>query len=210
MVELGMNPDQRRGGQFGSLLQQADSQGLIAAAATAPAAAQPRLYQQAALKALEEGNIDGARQIANEHLDASLKASVLQTIDLQVMARTATAEKIDEIRQTVGRLKTEDERIKTLLQLAGSAGKQNEKLARDLLEDARIIVARRPSTYPQFDTQLRVARAFSSLGRGEGDRSTRAGYHATQRSASSGCTSQRIRTEHFQGRRTADPGGQVS
>jgi hypothetical protein len=162
MLELGMNPD-RRGGQFGPLLQQGDSQSLLAAAATAPPQSQPRLYQQAALKALEEGNIDGARQIANEHLEGTLKTSVLQSIDLQVLATGANAAKIDEIRQSVTRLKTEDERVRALIQLANSAGKQNEKLARDLLEDARLIVARRVTSYQQFDNQLRVARAFAPL-----------------------------------------------
>ena len=163
MVEMGMNPDQRRGGQFGPQFQQGDSQSLLTAAATAPPQTQPRLYQQAALKALEEGNPEGARQIANQHLEGNLKTSVLQTIDLQLMAKSANAEKIDEIRQSVSRLKTEDERIRTLLQLAASAGKQNEKLARELLEDARLLVAKRVSSYQQFDNQLRVARAFAPL-----------------------------------------------
>jgi hypothetical protein len=162
MTELGMNPD-RRGGQFGPLIQQGDSQSLLTAAATAPQQSQPRLYQQAALKALDEGNIDGARQIANEHLEGTLKTSVLQSIDLQLLAKSASAEKIDEIRQSVGRLKTDEERVRTLIQLANSTGKQNEKLARDLLEDARLIVARRATSYQQFDNQLRVARAFAPL-----------------------------------------------
>ena len=43
---------------------------LIQAAAMAPPQMQPRLYQQAAYKALEEGNADRARQIATDHLQA--------------------------------------------------------------------------------------------------------------------------------------------
>ncbi len=164
MTELGMNNDQQRsGGQFGNLLQQGSADSILSAAATASPQVQPRLYQQAALKALEEGNLDRARQIANEHLEPSLRASVLQSVDLAAMARAGTLEKIDEIRQTVSRLRTDDERIRVLLQLASGVVKQNPKLALDLLEQARNLVARRPANYQQFDAQLRVARAFAPL-----------------------------------------------
>lgn len=164
MSELGINPDQRRGmGQFGQLLQQGSVESILTAAATASPQVQPRLYQQAAMRALEEGNTDLARKIANEHLESALKTSVLQNIDLQAMARAGTAEKVDEVRQSVSRLRTDDERIRVLLQLAAGAGKQNEKLALSLLEEARNIVSRRPANYQQFDAQLRVARAFSAI-----------------------------------------------
>ncbi|MEP7273939.1 MAG: hypothetical protein ABI882_20730, partial [Acidobacteriota bacterium] len=164
LTEMGMNNEERRAmNQMASTLQQGTSEAILAAAATAPPQLQSRLYQQAALKAMEEGNIDGARQIANEHLDANQKASVLQTIDVQVAARTGTVEKIQELRQTASNMKNEDERIRLLLQLAAGAGKQNPKLALELLEEARNIVSSRPTSYQQFESQLRVSRAFAAL-----------------------------------------------
>lgn len=163
LTELGMLDDQRRVmSQMGTALQQNTSEGLLTVAASAPPELQPRLFQQAAMRALDEGNVDRARQIA-ERLEPNLRASFLQTLELQIMARTGKAEEIEKMRQTVSRLRTDDEKVRLLVQLAGSAGKQNQKLALDLLEDAKNLVARRPSNYQQFESQLRVARAFAEL-----------------------------------------------
>lgn len=164
LTSMGMDSGERRAmAQLtNAVQQQGSSSALLAAAATAPQQAQPRLYQQAAMKALEEGNVDQARQIANNHLEPGLRASVLQSIDLQVLASTAGAEKIEEIRVSLSRLRNDDERIRQLLQLASSAAKQNPKLSLALLEEARSFVSRRPANYQQFDSQLRVARVFAA------------------------------------------------
>lgn len=164
LTSMGMDSGERRAmSQLTNLVQQqGTSEALLAAAAAAPQQAQSRLYQQAALKALEEGNTDQARKIANDHLEPGLLASVLQTIDLQVLARTAGAEKIEEIRVSLSRLRNDEERIRQLLQLASSATKQNPKLSVALLDEARNLVSRRPANYQQFDSQLRVARAFAT------------------------------------------------
>ena len=163
LTSMGMDSGERRAiAQLTTAVQQGSSAALLAAAATAPQQAQPRLYQQAAMKALEEGNSDQARQIANNHLEPGLRASVLQSIELQVLARTAGAEKIEEIRVSLSRLRNDDERIRQLIQLASSAAKQNPKLSVALLDEARSLVSRRPANYEQFDSQLRVARVFAA------------------------------------------------
>jgi hypothetical protein len=148
---------------------------LLAAAPAAPPQLQSRLYQQAAQKALDEGDVDRARQIANDHLDATTRDRVLQKVDFQLIAKKAEAENMDELRQTLGNLRSDDERIDLLLQLATQAqwatGEQkpalaaagDSKLALKFLGEAQRLTNRRATSYQQFDQQLRVADAFASL-----------------------------------------------
>ena len=136
---------------------------LVQAAAAAPQQIQPRLYTQAAYKALEEGDTDRARQIANDHLQNNARDTVMQRIDFREMAKKADGARIDEIRQAVARLQTDSEKIDLLIQVAGDTQKTNQKLAIQLLDEAKQIVSRRATNYEQFEQQLRVAHAFASV-----------------------------------------------
>ena len=139
------------------------SDALVQAASTAPQQAQTRLYQQAAIKALEEGNIDRARQIATTYLQANARDSVMQRIDFRELALKGEGARLDEIRQTIARLQSEGEKLNMLLELARDTQQTNPKLANQLLEDARQMTNRRATSYEQFDQQLKVARAFSTV-----------------------------------------------
>ena len=136
---------------------------LVQAAAAAPQQIQPRLYTQAAYKALEEGDTDRARQIANDHLQNNARDTVMQRIDFREMAKKADGARIDEIRQAVARLQTDSEKIDLLIQVAGDMQKTNQKLAIQLLDEAKQIVSHRATSYEQFEQQLRVAHAFASV-----------------------------------------------
>jgi len=139
------------------------SDALVQAAATAPPQMQSRLYQQAAFKALEEGNTDRARQIATTHLQAGLRDSVMQRIDFRELALKGETARLDEIRQTIARLQSDNDKLNMLLELARDTQKTNPKLATQLLEEARQMTNRRATRYEDLDRQLRVARAFSTV-----------------------------------------------
>jgi hypothetical protein len=135
----------------------------VQAAATAPPQMQSRLYQQAAYQAIEDGDIERAREIANEHLQNNARDSVMRRIDFSEMAKKANGARVEDVRQAVGRLQSEDEKINFLLQVANDAQKENPKLALQLLEDARQITNRRATAYQHFEQQLRVAHALAPL-----------------------------------------------
>jgi len=124
---------------------------------------QPRFYEQAAFKALDEGNADRARQIATDHLDARARDVVLQRIDFRELTKKTENSRLDEIRQNLARLHSDNERIDLLLQMTTDLQQSNPKLARQLLEEARQITNRRATNYDQFEQQLRVAHAFASI-----------------------------------------------
>ncbi|HEX6732347.1 MAG TPA: hypothetical protein VF074_20180 [Pyrinomonadaceae bacterium] len=139
------------------------AESLLQAAATAPQQLQARLYQQAAYKALDEGNVDRARQIATSHLDPRLRDVVMQRIDFRELATKAEATRLEEVRQSLARLPSDNERIDLLVLLAGDVDKKNPKLARQLLEEARQLTNKRATNYEHFEQQLKVAYAFVAL-----------------------------------------------
>jgi len=176
MTEIGMGNSRRLGfNQINSLMQQGTADSLLAAAPAAPPPLQSRLYQQAAQKALDEGNVDRARQIANDHLDATTRDRVLQKVDFQLIAKKVEAENMDQLRQTLANLSSDDERIDLLLQLAAQsqkasgeqkpalASQDDSKLALRFLGEAQHLTNRRATNYRQFDQQLKVADAFAAL-----------------------------------------------
>jgi len=164
LTELGLNSSLANIAQTFSALQgNATTDSLLQAAATAPQQIQPRLYQQAAYKALEEGDTDRARQIANDHLTTNVRDTVMQRIDFREMAKKAEGARLDEIRQSVSRLQTDNEKLDLLVQIAGDTEKTNPKLAVQVLEDAKQIVNRRATSYQQFEQQLKVAHAFATV-----------------------------------------------
>lgn len=148
---------------FGALQGNPTSDALVQAAATAPAQMQSRLYQQAAYKALEEGNTDRAKQIATDHLQANARDNVMQRIAFSEMAQKGESARLDEIRQTIARLQSDEQKIDMMIQLAHDTEKNNPKLASQLLEDARQLTNRRATNYGHFEQQLKVARAFASI-----------------------------------------------
>ena len=165
MTEMGMSNNSlaNLAQTFSSLQGDPTTDTILQAAQNAPQQMQSRLYQQAAYKAIEEGNTDRARQIANDHLQNNARDVVMQRIDFKEMVLKADGTRIADIRQSVARLQTDNEKIDMLIQVAGDVQKTNQKLSLQLLEDARQIVNRRATSYDQFEQQLKVAHAFASV-----------------------------------------------
>ena len=160
---LGNNTNANFGNQMRTAMQTGTSDSLVTAASTAPPQSQSRLYQQAAQKAIDEGNPDRAVQIANDHLDESGKNSIMQAVDFKKMATTASPEKLNEIKLKLAALPSDSDRVKYLIDLATATQKDNPKLALRFLDDARTLVSKRVTSYKEFEDQLKVADAFASV-----------------------------------------------
>jgi hypothetical protein len=164
MSELGVNNNQFGGfNQMRTLMQAGTSDGLVAAANVAPPQMQPRLYQQAAQKAVDEGNTDRALQIAGDHLDESARNSIMQAVDFKRAAINPTPEKLAEIRQKLAALPSDSDRVKFLIELSATTQKDNPKLALRFMDDARTLVSRKATSYKDFEDQIKVADAYSAL-----------------------------------------------
>jgi len=166
LTEFGFGDQSRANfGQAMNILQQsnATSDALLQAAQAAPAQLQARLYGQAASKAMEEGNTDQARQIATDHLQGSQRDSMIQRIEFREMVKKSDGLRLDEIRQSVSRLSNDSDKVSLLIQIANDLQKDNPKAQSQVLEEARTVVNHRAANYDQFEDQLRVARAFSTV-----------------------------------------------
>jgi hypothetical protein len=165
MAEVGIADNQRASfaQAMNALQANANADALVQAAESAPPQFQPRLYQQAALKALDEGNSDRARQIATDHLQNNQRDAVLQKVDFKEMAKKAEGTRLDEIKQNLARMRSDNERVDALLQMSRDLQTSNPKLARQLLEEARQMTNKRATSYDQFEQQLKVAHAFAAI-----------------------------------------------
>jgi hypothetical protein len=162
MTEMGMNPSQP-GSNAVTLSNNMSADDLVRMAPSAPQQVQTRLYQQAAFKALEEGNTDRARQIANDYLPANTRDSVMQRIEMRELAKKTGPTSFEDIRQMVNRLQSDNEKINTLVEAAMTAQQSNPKLTGQLLEEAKQMVNHRATSYEQFEQQLRVARGYATV-----------------------------------------------
>lgn len=165
LVEVGMNTNSpvNVAQAFSALQGNPTADTLVQAAAVAPPQMQPRLYQQAAYKALEEGDTNRARQIATDHLPANARDAVIQRVDFRELAQKADAGRFEEIRQIIARAPSEADKLDLLLQFARDTQKVNQKLSLQLLEEAKQMTSRRATNYDQFEQQFKVARAFGEI-----------------------------------------------
>lgn len=148
--------------QLTYLAPQGTSNNLLTAAASAPSEMRDRLYQQAALKALDEGSPDRARQIANDHLDPNMRSAVLQRIAAEQQLRNGKSTQFEELRQTL-EVTSDQDRVSLLLQLAEATKADNPKHSRQFLDEAFGLVTRPATSYGQFEDQLRVAHVLGAI-----------------------------------------------
>ena len=164
LTDMGMNnPMADFASQMRNVMTQGDSESLAAAASNAPGPVQSALYRQAAERAINEGNIDRAQQIATDHLDENARKSIMQAIDFKKLATNVSNDKMAEIRDKLAALPSDADRIKYLADLASATQKDNPKLALKFAEDARVLVGKRASDYRDLENQLRVADLFATI-----------------------------------------------
>ena len=163
IAEIGINNNQRANMAQLFNLEQKTSAELMATAAAAPVGMQSQVYRRAALKALEENNPDLARQIAADHLEGSARDLVLKETELRELTLKGEGDAINEARQMLATLQTDEQRLDLLLQMARRTHAANPKLGLQLLEEARQLTNKRATSYQQLELQLRVADAFKDI-----------------------------------------------
>ncbi|HEX8494630.1 MAG TPA: hypothetical protein VF658_17420 [Pyrinomonadaceae bacterium] len=151
--------------QFAELMEKGTGDELLAAAAKAPREMRENLYQAAAAKFAEQGEIDRAREIINSHVaDSPYRKQILAELERQTSLTAAEQGKMDQVRKTLANLKTNEERAITLAQVATVlTAKGEKKLARQLLEEAQGMVNYRAKNVKQLGAQLTVAQAYVKL-----------------------------------------------
>jgi hypothetical protein len=151
--------------KYSELLEKGSVDELLAEAAKAPEGVRDALYQQAVMKLMEEGEEARARQIIDERIkDPEQRKQMLSQVDELAVRKAAEQGKIEQTRKLLATLRTNEERVMALAQLAsGAAARGEKKVALQLLEEARGMMGGRAKNFSQLGAQLEVARAYARL-----------------------------------------------
>lgn len=124
-----------------------------------------QVYQQAAWKAISQGDSERARQIISDNVSSPQeRRQMLDNIDKQAAQKAASDGKLDQARAALSRLHTNEERAVLLTQLAAALASKGDKSgALRLLGEARSLVSNRAENFNQLQTQLHVAQSFAPL-----------------------------------------------
>lgn len=166
-LERGFNPYEQRMRPYREVMNTGTVEALLEAARKAPAEARDQLYMSAAWKAFNEGNDpERARQILENVASPQQRAQARREMELQGYWRAVRQGGYAEARQTAARLKTPEERVQALLQIAGRAAAAGDaETAGQVLEEARGLVETQTRGQQQFVYRLQVANAYAQFDR---------------------------------------------
>ncbi len=157
--------DESNYAKYQTLTQNGTVESLLAAAPEAPAEMREWLYQSAVQKATEQGDIERARTIINEHIsEPRQRRAMIAVLDQQAMMKAANAGQLDQARKFLAGIRNNEQRAIALTQLATTvAVKGNKKIALQLLNEARSLVTYRAKNFVQLAAQLQVAQGYAAL-----------------------------------------------
>lgn len=152
-------------GKYSHIFEKGSVDEILTAANKAPEGIREALYHRAALKLMEEGDTDRARQLINERVkEPGQRKHMLAQLDEMAALKAAEQGKIEQTRKMLATLKTNEERVMVLAHLAtGAAAKGDKKIALQLLDEARGMIGGRAKNFTQLGAQLAVARAYAPL-----------------------------------------------
>jgi hypothetical protein len=147
------------------VLQKGSLDDMLGLVSKAPPEMRDQLYQQAAWKALSQGETERARQIINDNVTNPIeRRRMLEEVERQSAMKAASEGKLEVARQSLARLRTNEERAMALTQLANTvSGKGDKKTALQLLEEARALLGNRAENFAQLQAQLQIARSLGPL-----------------------------------------------
>lgn len=142
-------------------LEKGTAADILALAPKASPEMRSQMIRQAASKTLADGNADRARSIVNEKItDPAERKQMLAELDRQALASAVEKGKLEDARQSLTRVRSNDARAAALAALAINAKeKGQQKLAQQLLDESRGAINPRPRNLAQLAAQFQVARA---------------------------------------------------
>ncbi|MGA9997894.1 MAG: hypothetical protein WBP93_20930 [Pyrinomonadaceae bacterium] len=146
------------------LLQKGSIEEMLDLASKAPPEMRSEMVQQAAGRALSDGNVERARQIINDNIsNATLRQQMIANIDSQLFWQKSNEGKLAEAHQLLARLRGVD-RATMLVHLGTVAAGKNDKTgATQFLEEAWAMVGQKPENYNQLQVQINIAGAYNSF-----------------------------------------------
>lgn len=164
-LEHGLNPQGEVWKAYQELMQKGTVEAMLEAAPKAPAEVRDQLYNQAVLKAFNDGgDPERARQIIETLSNPQQRAQLRRSIEQQMQWRAAQQGNYAEALQLASRLPVVEERVSALVQIAGAASSRGDRAgALQVLAAARGLLDGQPHGQAQFSAWLQVASAYAPL-----------------------------------------------
>lgn len=120
------------------------------------------LLSTAAMKLVQAGEAERARQVVAENMRGQERDNMLALIDRNEVGRSIEKGDTDAAKAVVLRIKSKDRRAAALAELAVEfASKGERKSALQLLEEARSLIDIRPDNEKEVEALLEVARGYA-------------------------------------------------
>lgn len=147
------------------VLQKGSLDDLLGLASKASPELRDQIYQQAAWKALGQGESERARQIISDGITNPVeRRRMLEEVERQTAMKAASEGKIELARLGITRLHTNEDRVMALAQLASTvSSKGDKKTALLLLEEARGLLGNKAENFAQLQAQLYIARSLAPI-----------------------------------------------
>lgn len=150
--------------QYQTLMRDGKPEEILAAAAKAPPDMRAYLYQTAASKLMQSGDLERARKVVSDNMTGTDRDGWLAQIDRQLIANALKQDKLDEARKLLERINPKEAR---LAQIAGMAKslfeKGDRKTALILLDETQDLVNRAPESQGEINAMMQVARAYALI-----------------------------------------------
>ena len=156
-----LDPRTRAWQQFESIMSK-PPEAILEEAAKAPAEVREQFYSVAAMKLLNAGDAERARQIISDNMRGAGREQMLSFVDQAEVARAVEKGDTDGAKGVVSRIKSKERRARALAELAVAfALKGDRKTASQLLEEARGLIDRQPDNEREIEALLEVARGYA-------------------------------------------------
>lgn len=162
-LKIRIRPENKALQELEEVVGSGDVETLVKAAAKTPEEFRDQVYQHAAMKALEEGDTDRARQIINEHIPEPRRATLLVDVEQRSVLREAERGKLGEAKTLLSHVPPEG-RAALLVQAAAAViGKGDNKVVIELLEEARSLFGAQAANSIELQTLLEIARTYAKV-----------------------------------------------
>lgn len=159
-----MDPTMKLMMQYQMLMHDGKPEAILEAAAKAPPDIRAHLYQSAASKLMESGDLEGARKVVVDHMGGTDRDQFLASLDQKLISRALEQEKMEEARKLIERITPNVARLAQIANMATSMfAKGDRKMALALLDETEELVNRAPENQQEITAMLKVASAYALI-----------------------------------------------
>jgi hypothetical protein len=164
-LERSFDPYQQRMRPYQQVMESGTAEALLEAARKAPAEVRDQLYTSAAWKVFGDGaEPERAWQVLENLADPHQRVQLRREMEKRAQWRLIQQGGSAEARQALARLKAPEDRVQGLLQIAGrAAAAGNAEVARQALEEARVLVESQTRGQQQFTYRLQLAAVYAQF-----------------------------------------------